>query len=350
MIMIDWISCTITTPDPVYTGNRTSNIGLELSPDGEITQRYFKSLLVNFDDQPSSSRLVQVKTPDPYNLYFSGNPSKFLQNHNLFGSDDPVGLYLESGQRVRARCGLFPSPQSYDSCEFTAPKFSRLDITRSFRFSSCSDAQDYIRYVAGTARTRHGAAKLYGSETAQFGQGSRRWNFKIYDKHAELLKNHKGIYQDDELFEWSKGVIRLELCLRGMELHEINKTVALRGRIDFQTIWEHYFNRITFNENTAMTTTETIEGYEKLTNAEKGVFMRWKNGEDLRHTLTHDTFYRHRRAVLASVGVDISTPPQVSEGKKKPLKIDSDASGWDPEPLEHRMVTPREELKREYGF
>lgn len=77
--------------------------------------------------------------------------------------------------------------------------------------------------------------------------------------------------------------------------------------------------------------------------------MRWKNGEDLRHTLTHDTFYRHRRAVLASVGVDISTPPQVSEGKKT-SKIDSDASGWDPEPLEHRMVTPREELKREYGF
>ena len=134
-----------------------------------------------------------------------------------------------------------------------------------------------------------------------------------------------------------------------MELHEINKTIALRGQIDFQSIWEHYFNRITFNENTAMTT-ETIEGYEKLTNAEKGVYMRWKNGEDLRKSLPHNTFYRHRRAVLASVGVDISTPPQVSEGKKKPLKIDSDVSGWDPEPLEHRMVTPREELKREYGF
>lgn len=350
MIMIDWISCTITTPDPVYTGNRTSNIGLELSPDGEITQRFFKSLSVSFDDQPSSSRLVQVKTPDPYNLYFSGNPSKFLQNHNLFGSDDPVGLYIESGQRVRSRCGLFPSPQSYDACEFTAPKFSRLDITRSFRFASGSDAQDYIRYVAGTARTRHGAAKLYGSETAQFGQGSRRWNFKIYDKHAEIKKNHKGIYQDEELFEWSKGVVRFELCLRGMELHKINETVALRGRIDFQTIWQYYFNRITFNENTAMTITKTIEGYEKLTNAEKGVYMRWKNGEDLRHTLTHDTFYRHRRAILASVGVDISTPPQVAEGMKKPLKIDSSASGWDPEPLEHRMVTPREELKREYGF
>jgi II/X family phage/plasmid replication protein len=279
----------------------------------------------------------------------SGNPAKFLQGHNAFGSDDLMGMYLESGILLRRNVGLFPSIDSWDACSFSVPQFSRIDITRSYRFGSDAEKQDYIRFVAGTARTRHGAARLFGSETAYFGQNSRRWSFKIYDKLAEYQKNNKGRDLDDELMDWLRGVARFELCLRGQELTGINDSLRLRFfNMRLQDVWQMYFDRIDFNENTAM---KTIENYGSLTNTEIGVYLRWKNGEDLRHAMTKTTFYRLRQGIKKGLGVDISVPPAVAiADDKKALKTDLNASGWDPQPLEHRTYTPRQDVKDAYGF
>lgn len=352
MIMIDWISSAIRTPDQVYTGERTTNIRLERSPQGEILKEYRIGKHVDAENEPSSSRKFYVHTPDQQTLLMSGNPAKFLQGHNAFGSDDLLGLYLESGILLRQNAGLFPSPDSWDACCFSVPQFSRIDITRSYRFTSDAEKQDYIRYVAGTARTRHGAAKLYGSETAVFGEGSRRWSFKVYDKLAEYKKNNKCRQIDDELMDWLVGVARFELCLRGQELTAVNDYLRLRCfDVPLQDIWEMYFDRITFNDNSGVTMAKTIQNYENLSNVQKGIYLRWQAGEDLRHTLTKTTYYRVRNELKSLVGVDISVPPSATIAEdKKPVRIDLNASGWDPEPLKHRMFTPRDEIKKEYGF
>ena len=348
MIMIDWLSSTTRTPDQVYTNEKTTNIRLERSPLGEIIKEYRIGMNVKAESEPSSSRNFYVHTPDPRTLLMSGNPAKFLQGHNAFGSDDLTGLYLESGNLLRQNAGLFPSPDSWDACQFLMPNFSRIDITRSYRFKSDAEKQDFIRYIAGTARTRHGASKLFGSETAYFGLGSRRWTFKIYDKLAEYRKNNKGQKIDDEIIDWLKGVARFELCLRSPELNVINQTVAKGGVISLQPIWEDYYNRIDFNENTSM---KKNEDYGKLNSAQIGTYLRWQNGDDLRKAMTKPTFYRQRQAIKKELGVDISVPPvSTSKETAKTVKSDLDASGWDPEPLEHKMFKPRDVIKDAYGF
>lgn len=350
MIMIDWLSSTTRTPDQVYTNERTTNIRLERSPLGEIIKEYRIGMNVKADPEPSSSRNFYVHTPDTRTLLMSGNPVKFLQGHNAFGSDDLTGLYLESGILLRQNAGLFPSSDSWDACQFLMPNFSRIDITRSYRFQSDAEKQDFIRYIAGTARTRHGAAKLFGSETAYFGLGSRRWSFKIYDKLAEYKKNNKGKNLDDELIDWLKGVARFELCLRSPELKVINHTVAQGNSVKLQPIWEYYYSKIDFNENATMT--KNSHDFSKLTNAESKAFLQWQAGADLRSMMTTPTFYRLRKGIKKALGVDISTPPigERTEQIKKPVRSDLDPAGWDPEPLEHKMFTPRDEVKKSYGF
>lgn len=352
--MIDWISLSAHTPAPVYTERRCTTVRLERSSDGEILKEYRIGQHVPiFDDLASSSRSFYVFTPDLHTFRMSGNPSKFLQGHNLFGSDDLIGLYLESGLVIRTQVGLFPSPETHDSCMYSPPALSRIDLTRSYRFSTHAEARDYIRFVAGTARTRHGAADLFGSETAYFGKRSRRWSFKIYDKFAEYRKNSKRADYDSELASWSEGVVRFELCLRGQELLEVNNRLLLRQLNNYNSIWQDYYNRIEFNENVFLKKDIVMNNSDlALTNLQKGYYVRWECGEDLRSALSKPTFYRVRKGIFNALGVDISLPPEPKgqPDDKPALKSILEPSGWDPEPLEHRIVRPRSDLKASYGF
>ena len=351
-MMIDWISATITAPrelSAIYDSGRN----LKLSPDGEII-RESRSPLDVYDEDPSSSRHFRVFIPDQRTLYLSGNPVKLLQGHNLFGSDDVNGLYLHAGCFIRKNVGLFPSPESYDSCEFTKPHYSRLDLTRSYRFDTQTEVKEFIRHTAGTARSRHGAAQLFGSETAYFGKNSRRWSLKIYDKHEELMKNTpkfvKGIRKilpclEDELVEWSNGILRLELCLRGQELKAVNQQIANDISPDWPGIWESYFQRIQFNENATMTTQIPLL-LDALKPTQRHVYESWKDGKDLRAIYPKNTFYRHRRSILAALGVDIATPPGQEGHEVRSIALDP--SRFDPEPIESRLFTPDDKLKKEY--
>lgn len=358
-MMIDWLSATITAPDELSVGY-DSGRNLKLNPHGEIIRETRTPLSVKDETDPSSSRNFLVFTPDQRTLYLSGNPAKLLQGHNLFGSDDLNGLYLEAGVFIRRHAGLFPSPESYGACEFTKPRYSRIDITRSYRFDTQKEVSEFIRYTAGTARSRHGAAFLHDSETAYFGKNSRRWTMKVYDKHAEFLKNNSGLsrtkfirgiqkaFSSDEtdLIDWSKGIVRFELCLRNQELTAINKRIIQNEVPDWLSVWTSYYQKIQFNDNAAMTTDNTLL-QATLKPTQKAVFELWRSGKDLRSIYPHNTFYRHRRAILAVLGVDIASPPSSDPDAARSNSV-LDPAKFDPEPLESRIVEPRKELKQAY--
>lgn len=358
-MMIDWLSATITAPNELSVGY-DSGRNLKLDSHGAIIRESRTPLSVKDEADPSSSRNFLVFTPDPRTLYLSGNPVKLLQGHNLFGSDDLNGLYLEAGMFVRHFAGLFPSPESYDACEFTKPRYSRIDITRSYRFDTQAEVSEFIRYTAGTARSRHGAAVLHEDETAYFGKNSRRWTMKVYDKHSEFLKNNSALcrnkftrgilrpfMQDQaDLIDWSKGIVRFELCLRNQELNEINKRILQDNVPDWLSVWLSYYQKIQFNDNAAMTTDHTLLE-SSLKPSQKAVIELWRSGKDLRAIYPKPTFYRHRRAILDILGVDIASPPSaVSDSVRSASGLDPER--FDPEPLNSRLVEPRHELKQSY--
>lgn len=360
MIQIDWISGKIVSSVPVGfdTGRQ-----ITLGPNGEFLGECFRPAFVLDDpDHPSSSDKMRVYTRDPQTLYLSGNPCKIFQRHNLWGPGDPFGLFLEAGVWVREKAGLFPGVETFSSCGFSVPHFSRLDLTRSYRFPTHQEAQEFIRWSVGSARSRHGAAKLFGSETAYFGQRSTRWTMKIYDKYTEFMKHaFKRVSSSTSQFvgsippgvsfpqflEWSRGVVRFELTLRGPELSKLDDAHALALYSDdsLQALWQSYFDRIQWTENALMSKALPLDLVPPRLQA---VLMAWSTGGDIRSCYPRRTFYLYRRQILDATGVDIAVPPpEASEVSPAPAGDALDPKGWDPEPL-GAVFKPREEIKRQY--
>ena len=351
-IQIDWISAKIVSDLPhLYESGRMQFIGANGEFLGEKRCPTFT------EDEASSSSRVRVFTPDDRSLLLSGNPVKLYQGHNLWGSADPFGLFLATGLHVRQSIGLFPSPSTVHGCGFVGPQYSRIDLTRSYRFPSHAEAQSFIRDVAGSSRSRHGAARLYGSETAYFGQHSTRWTLKVYDKHSEFVKGVQKLLgrsfvrgllsaeSQDPFIEWSRGVVRFELTLRGPELQKLPGNLSLYSSDELLDVWRSYYDRITWTENAAMSRKLPLDSVDlKL----RPVLLAWSTGEDLRKMYARPTFYRYRRAVLDAVGIDIAVPPPAdSESDQVQASVQLDPRGWDPEPLDAGYI-PREDVKASY--
>lgn len=348
-MQIDWVSGVIAAPPALWAGYETG-FQLRIDPNGEVTNER-RSPLDLVRDDASHSRRYRVQLIRPGELYLSGNPVKLLQGHNLFGSCDAVGLFMEAGLWVREVAGMFPGNSTWRAADIQGPRFTRLDLTRSYRFPRAPDARAWIREVAFSARSRQGSAKVLGDATAVWGSGSRRWSMKVYDKNAEVLHQaRRGAALPKELTEWSEGVIRFELTLRGLELAQEAETVAqLRGpgaRTAALHLWSQYFDRITFNENAAMTTPTLLDA--TLPPHLRFKLIAWRSGEDLRRILSKPTFYRVRRELLEHAGVDIASPPPTVSSSAAGAVLDP--AGWDPEPLEAHFVEPNEAIAREYGL
>ena len=338
----DWVSA-VFDPGPLWpAGVKMFETGqlLEVSPDGEIVKR--RGLPVLFEGS-HDSRLM-VASQDGMQLYLSGNPVKHIQGHNLFGSSDVWGLWLEAGVRVgQARNRMFPSP--FGAQLFSPPRFTRVDLTRSYRFPSDAQAREWLRDVAAAARSRHGGALTKGG-TVYFGQHSTRWSFKVYAKADELQAKGKGHALSDKLpvearkllTDWAGGVVRFELTLRSKEL------VKLGQQWDAGTVWRAYYERLTWNRNVDVSEGLDMVDKAKLTLPQAGYLARWRLGEDLRLIVSKPTFYRTRRALLEAVGVDIASAPPPRE-KAAPAPSERvaavlDPAGWDPEPIKAYLYEP----------
>lgn len=355
-MQVDWITAIFDPSDLLLSAPaaRVYDTGtvVSIDSDGQIVRRrpgYVSA-------EGSHDNKIIVSSSDGQHLAISGNPCKFLQGHNLFGSTDHLGYLLRTGLRVRQDVGLFPGPQTAESL-FLPPRFTRIDFTRSYRFPTIQDAREWIRDVAGSARSRHGAP-ITKSGSVRFGKGSTRWSFLVYSKADEIASPKKGHALAaslgekaiSQLTEWAQGVIRLELTLRTPEL------VKLPHGWQILDVFNEYFGRVTWNRNA-----DLLEGLDmidnaKLTPVQLGYVARWRLGEDLRRHLSKPTFYRVRSGILAAVGIDIlSAPP---EREKAPLGASPrvsailDPSGWDPEPLSAYLVEPDPDgaLKRSYSL
>lgn len=335
-MQVDWISAFCESRGFASCGYRPYETGrlLLVGRDGEVEQERSRGLVLegSFD----SRLLVQSRTGA--DLYLSGNPVKFIQGHNLYGPSDPVRLFFDAGWEVRKAVGLFPSAQTWAANDFVGPRFTRIDLTRSYRFPSSPSARSWLREVGGTARSRH-KGNVSTDGTIYFGKNSQRWSLKLYHKGDELLARSKGhrlpdeLAQRERLLEWADGVVRFEITLRSKELEKLDmsKWAPLE-------VWERYYAKVTFNQNTQMMEPDMLE--VSLPFKLQGTLAMWRTGADLRARMSHNTFYVHRRALLKAMGIDIAVPPpKVPSATELPAAV-LDPKGWDPEPLEGYAWNP----------
>lgn len=367
-VMVDWLSASFVSMPHTYDTGRFLVIGPGGTVEKEFSGHVIASDLDEDNPEPSHSRKWKVAAADPTGLFISGNPAPLLnpQGHNLWGSPDLWGQTLLAGQFIRAKEGLFPSEWTWGACGFELKRYTRVDLTRSYRFPSEAEALAWIQHVAAASKSRHGAASLRGGSTAYFGSGSNRWRFKVYAKRNEYLRNHcgaaarhlasAGLLRDD-LADWCAGVVRFELTLCSLELQNLHRRdIGGRGRGHLPALhdpayladtWAHYHDRIEWNQ--AMSHRQPEIFTQALSGPQRMLFAMWQEGKTWQRMQeffpSRMTLWRHRKAIQAATGVDIAHPrpqetaPDVSAGL--------DPAGWDPEPLE-AVVEPPPELKAQF--
>ncbi len=302
-VLIDWFTGVVGYSGELLKLNRVC----ELTPVGEILWTTERKLQVrgSFDasvqlgrSAPTADMLVASRQYDlecmPVCLILSGNPSKFLQGHNVFGPSvsalAPVVRAVIRGLPGEIR------PADADCDLWPAFHRSRVDITTSVDMGSHSLVHDWLRTAASSTRSRHGRALVSG-DTVYWGKTSRRWTLKAYCKFCELKDHGPGdLALRDMLRQYCEGQIRFELTLRGPELKG-------RDTLDESLIWD-FFNRIEVGVMKAAVSGPKVK--TDLPMAVQFTLSRWVGGEDVRHSLNDRMFYRHRRKILDELGVDIS--------------------------------------------
>jgi II/X family phage/plasmid replication protein len=306
--MIDWVTATLPfSSEQKFAGGFVRSI----DSDGNIQWQTEKRLPV----VGSHDAHFHIVSKGEGFINISGNPSKFLQGHNLFGSDDLLGLVLETMKRICKALEVPISTTDYSSWRDGNYTLQRVDIAYMYALEKRANVRAWLRAAEFQSKSRHGRPMSKGG-TVYWGKHSRRWAMKAYGKADELnsTKDHRlpqTIPNSDLLLEYAEDKLRLELVLRSMQLKDLLPLdTARHWTPDIPAkLHAHFLETIDMSNQFTLTETEVQDLPGRLV----AVYKLWKNGEDLRAMYPKNTFYRYRRQLLEH-DIDIAViQPKVSD-------------------------------------
>ncbi len=306
MIMVDWVTAKVPFH---YPGIISDGEYLSVTRDGEVEQATRKRLSVRGSHDASFTIRTSELDSDgnTATVELSGNPVKFLQGHNLFGSSDLLNLVYETVLRLS---DMLSAPQPENVLERISGglyTISRVDINRMFTLGNRAEVLAYLYSLSLNSRTREQAAVTKGS-TVYFNKESKRWSIKIYCKaqEAELKRNTKQgtIDLPEDLKNWVEPMLRMELVLKSNELRDQEMHIASNWlKIEEYELFAKYAGRIQMaNQKPKDNLFLKIKSRPAAAS-----YQMWCDGHDLRQILPKNTFYRHRRELLEH-DIDISIP------------------------------------------
>lgn len=304
MLMIDWITAKLPF---YYPGIICNGDYLSLNPDGSVEYVVRKRLPVtgSYESSVSIRTLDVDENGDTSVIEFSGNPVKFLQGHNLFGSSDLLNLVYEITLMLSKKLGIIQPEKTLILLTKGAYFLSRVDINRMFTLDNRAEVLAYLYSMSNTSRTRRQSAVTSGS-TVYLNKSSKYWIIKMYSKgqEIELPRNkRKGLIQlPSGLVEWADATLRIELTLKSMELRHRGLHLAANWHtIEESDLFDDYAERIQMAEQR-----KTDDLFLKIKSRPAAAsYQMWCDGHDLRQILSKPTFYRHRK-ILLEHGIDIS--------------------------------------------
>jgi len=248
-------------------------------------------------------------------LEISGNPSKFFQAHNLFGSNDVLWLAKRMIYEVIRRFGFTPKPEKIIAIECGNFFLSRVDLTESWALGSRAEVRAAIRTLERGGTMRNRGRGLMKGGTVYWGKHSRRWSLKVYGKADEIEVESKKFgdhripekhHQYEQLKAHAENIIRFEFCFRGKELKEhalrLDKA-ANWGEGTADKVYQEYFRKLEIADQVILPADDVSSLPKRLQTA----YQLWVDGHDLRSFLLKATFYRYRKQ-LREIGIDISNP------------------------------------------
>lgn len=304
MEMIDWVTCKIPF---FYKGSLDAGQIISITKDGEleysigrrlpILGSYDSKLHIRTNDTDSCGNTIEIE--------LSGNPVKFLQGHNLFGSSNLLNLVYETVLKMDAYLGSSQPKNVLEQLKCGFYTVSRVDINRMYSLRNRAEVLAFINVLANNSRTKARAPIMKG-QTVYFNKDSKRWSVKMYSKGQEinLPRNKKldSLILPPDLIDWADNKVRIELTLKSNELRERGLHLASEWRnINELDIFTDYVERIQMAKQSKVDNLVlTIKSRPVA-----ATYQLWLDGNDPRLILPKNTYYRHRRALLEH-DIDIS--------------------------------------------
>ena len=302
--MIDWVDFVAPLVhdegqgSPFYAGEVMST-----TPEGELDWGIFKRMQM----VGSHSSTVQIRSARMADgrqaVRVSGNLVKWFQGHNVFGTSDMRGLVLEALARVIKIANISPSISDMDSWTVGDIELLRVDCTESANFGNEKRVLNALRSLDQSANLKFRGRGQFNGHSLLFGKGSRNWSLTLYSKGTEMRK-HKlpDALRETPLQAFADGLLRMEFRLLSMHLKKLGLSKLWAWcENTASSVHQIMLQNLQISDAT-MIDSDVIES---LPTRYKAVYQLWKDGHDLRTMFPRNTFYRHRRALLA-YGVDIA--------------------------------------------
>lgn len=304
--MIDWVSAVLScshSPELLQDG-----VTACINADGSERWHSFNPKMV----EGTYSDKILIKSMSPNFIYVSGNPAKWLQGHNIFGTDD---LLLLMKRFFYSLCqidglGLDPTFQDYKDIYEGNYILKRIDINATWFLKDRFEVMSWIRSAGDkTVLARRGRG-VFAGDTLYYGKNSRRWSLKMYSKGHELQKRKLSKELDiPELQEFAEKALRIELTLRSLELKERGLHFAQRWTPDFAImLLMEAIGKLEMSNNFSLNDDKLALLKPRLRLAYKA----WLRGDDLRQDLPKMTYYRYRKELL-EFGIDIANVQDVDK-------------------------------------
>jgi II/X family phage/plasmid replication protein len=298
--MIDWLKLRCLIP---AQGKIPGDVVCIFTPEGELKWQKTKAVELKGSHEAN----VHVSAcPVSGHLVIDGNPAKFFQGHNVFGSDDIHGLAHAIIGTVLSALDLDTDEHHLSLIAQDVIELARVDITGMYSVGSLGNARAAVRALGDNATMRYrGRGQIGRDGTAYWGKHSRRSATKAYAKGHEL-KDHPiavAVPHSDAITEWAQDKLRVEHVFRGMDLKDRGLNLLANWKPETVTmLYAEAMGKLTVSDNLELAPA-MIEG---LKPRHRLVYASWLRGDDLRATLPARTFYRYR-AELLEHGVDILT-------------------------------------------
>lgn len=236
----------------------------QLKPQGDQKHAY-ESLASSFGGMAFKFYAHHVSNTLPYVALKAS--AKFLQGHNVFGSESVQKLACHMLATLKA---IYPA--FYAFLDVDRAKISRIDATYSCRLADESMVRkslDFLRNVSVGHRKHDSDRRDFYNSVYWGGQSSRNGNAVAYGKHNDVIDYYKDMVKKakrgclksqayleticyDDLLAYSKGLLRFESRTKARILAKMGLPTNLWAFIRYQKqnpdvlkeLWHYWFKPV----------------------------------------------------------------------------------------------------------
>lgn len=303
LINIDWIHVSVAVKHDPQLISRGIVVHLDNQWNMATAVHHYKAQTL----RSSFENTLWIKPSTTGSIEISGNFYKFLNHHNVTGTDDLVGLVTDLIQHLATLdIGIQPTEEELKDVQDGKFRLFRVDVNKAILFGSKVAALDYLEHLKSTASYPYRKKTIY-SNGVYFGMRSKRWCLKFYHKGTEVQVHKSGEYHlDDEIKALADLMVRAEMRINSQQLKEWDLHFGYQWSKDIaQSLLDKTLSKLE-----VPTKPVVVEEPKFESSADRKFYRCWLAGDaEICYSLR--TIQRYTKRFLHEYGINITKPTTI---------------------------------------